>query len=62
MGNCQRIVDDENIVDFTRHQLPFLMYLFVSIQVKKTRMSKTIVRAVRESGRIQFLAVIGLQH
>ena len=38
----REMIDDERYVDFNRRPLPLLGYMFVSIQVGKTRMSKAL--------------------
>ena len=45
------MIDDERYVDFNRRPLPLLGYMFVSVQVGKTRMSKKRVLVAKKGAK-----------
>ena len=47
----REMIDDERYVDFNRRPLPLLGYLFVSIQVGKTRISKARVLVAKKGAK-----------
>ena len=47
----REMIDDERYVDFNRRPLPLLGYMFVSIQVGKTRMSKARVLVAKKGAK-----------
>ena len=47
----REMIDDERYVDFNRRPLPLLGYMFVSIQVGKTRMSKARVLVANKGAK-----------
>ena len=46
------MIDGERYVDFNRRPLPLLGYMFVSIQVEKTRMSKARVLVAKKGAKL----------
>ena len=56
----REMIADERYVDFNRRPLPLIGYMFVSILVEKTRMSKARVRVAKKGAKMN--VVIGLQH
>ena len=47
----RQMIDNERYVDFNRRPLPLLGYMFVGIQVGKTRMSEARVQLVRKGSK-----------
>ena len=47
----REMIDDERSVDFNRRPLPLLGYMFVSIQVGKTRMSKARMLVAKKGAK-----------
>ena len=47
----REMIDDERYVDFNRRPLPLLVYMFVSIQVGKTKMSKASVLVANKGAK-----------